>query len=142
MKSLGEDFKAKAKKYKAIVPIFTNVIFDTSQSHANVIFDHMFDWLDTILAQITAFSETLFVIRAHPDELRPGKESRETVAEWVSSSFVENIPNVIFIPSNKFISSYDLIRIAKFVMVYNSTVGLEASIMGKPVFALARRAIL
>jgi hypothetical protein len=133
MKSLGEDFKARAKKYKAIVPIFTNVIFDTSQSHANVIFDQMFDWLDTVLAQITAFSDTLFVIRAHPDELRPGKESRETVAEWVSSRFVENIPNVIFIPSNKFISSYDLIRIAKFVMVYNSTVGLEASIMGKPV---------
>jgi capsule polysaccharide modification protein KpsS len=133
MKSLDKEFLEKAKRFKAIVPVFTNVVFDTSQSHANVVFDQMFDWLDTVLEQIKANTDTLFVIRAHPDELRPGKESRETVAEWVSSRSVDKLPNVIFIPSNKFISSYDLIRIGKFVMVYNSTIGLEASIMDKPV---------
>ena len=133
MKSLDKEFLDKAKLFKAIVPVFTNVVFDTSQSHANVIFDQMFDWLNTTLEQIKSHSDTLFVIRAHPDELRPGKESRETVADWISSKSVSSLPNVVFVPSDKFISSYDLIRIAKFVMVYNSTVGLEASIMGKPV---------
>ena len=133
MKTLDEDVREKIKTFKAIVPIFTNVIFDTSQSHANIIFDQMFDWLDTVLVQIKTHTETLFIIRAHPDELRPGKESRETVAAWVASRLMDQLPNVLFIPSDKFISSYDLIRIAKFVMVYNSTVGLEASIMGKPV---------
>jgi hypothetical protein len=133
MKSLEEGFLEKAKRFKAIVPVFTNVVFDTSQSHANVVFKEMFDWLDTALEQIKTHPDTLFVIRAHPDELRPGKESHETVAEWVSSNSVERLPNVVFVPSNRFISSYDLIRIAKFVMVYNSTVGLEASIIGKPV---------
>ena len=133
MKSLDEGFQEKAKRFKAIVPVFTNVVFDTSQSHANRVFDQMFDWLDAVLEQIKTHTDTLFVVRAHPDELRPGKESRETVADWVSSRSVDNLPNVVFIPSNKFISSYDLIKIAKFVMVYNSTVGLEASIMGKTV---------
>ena len=133
MKMLDKNFLENAGKFKAIVPVFTNVVFDTSQSHANVVFDQMFDWLDTALEQIKTHPDILFVIRAHPDELRVGKESRETVAEWVSSNLVERLPNVIFVPSDKFVSSYDLIRIAKFVMVYNSTVGLEASIMGKPV---------
>ena len=133
MKSLDEKFQEKAKRFKDIVPVFTNVVFDTSQSHANVVFDQMFDWLDAVLEQIKTHTDTLFVVRAHPDELRLGKESRETVADWVSSRSVDNLPNVVFIPPNKFISSYDLIKIAKFVMVYNSTVGLEASIMGKPV---------
>ncbi len=133
MKMLDENFLEKARQFKATVPVFTNVVFDTSQSHANVVFEQMFDWLDSILDLIKAHPQTLFVIRAHPDELRVGKESRETVAQWVSTNSVERLPNVIFVPSDKYISSYDLIRIAKFVMVYNSTVGLEASIMGKPV---------
>jgi len=133
MKSLDQEFQVKAERFKAIVPVFTNVVFDTSQSHANAVFDQMFDWLDTVLDKIKTHSDILFVIRAHPDELRSGKESRETVADWVISRSVDSLPNVVFIPSNKLISSYDLIRISKFVMVYNSTVGLEASIMGKPV---------
>ena len=33
----------------------------------------------------------------------------------------------------EYLSSYELIQRAKFVMVYNSTIGLEASILGKPV---------
>ncbi len=133
MKLLEENFMEKASNFKAIVPVFTNVVFDTSQSHANVVFTQMFEWLDSTLELIKIYPETLFVIRAHPDELRMGKESRETVADWITQRSVEHLPNVVFVPSDKFISSYDLIRIAKFVMVYNSTIGLEASIMGKPV---------
>jgi len=138
MKSLDEQFWKKAEKHKAIVPVFTNVVFDTSQSHANVVFDHMFQWLDGTLEAIKKHPEVLFVIRAHPDEFRLGKESRETVAQWIESNNVEDQPNVIFIPSNKYVSSYELIQHAKFVMVYNSTVGLEASILGKPVLCAGK----
>ena len=68
-----------------MVPVFTNVIFDTSQPHSNVVFPHMFAWLDCVLELVRAHPETLFVIRAHPDEIRPGKESRESVAQWVGA---------------------------------------------------------
>ncbi len=37
-----------------MVPIFTNVIFDTSQAHANKAFAHMFDWLDATLEVVKA----------------------------------------------------------------------------------------
>ena len=88
MKGLDEAFLQKAAGFKQIVPIFTNVIFDTSQPHANTVFEDMFEWLDVTLEVIRAHPETLFVIRAHPDELRVRKSSRETVGGWVEAQRV------------------------------------------------------
>ena len=135
MQELDEVFLAKASGFKQIVPVFTNVIFDTSQIHANSLFPHMFAWLDETLKLIRSHPETLFVIRAHPDELRPGtrKQSRESVAQWVRVHDVDKLPNVVFVDSTDYLSSYALIQRAQFVMVYNSSIGLEASIMGKAV---------
>jgi len=85
MKGLDESFLQKAARFEQIVPVFTNVIFDTSQPHANTVFEDMFTWLDLVLEVIHSHPETLFVIRAHPDELRVRKASRETVAAWVGA---------------------------------------------------------
>jgi hypothetical protein len=98
----------------------------------------MFAWLDAALEIIRAHTDTLFVIRAHPDESRLRKESRETVEHWAQETGALRLGNVIFVPPTEYLSSYELIQRAKFVMVYNSTVGLEASIMGKPVLCGGR----
>ncbi len=135
MKGLDESFLQKAAGHKQLVPIFTNVIFDTTQQHSNAFFPSMFAWLDVLVPVMQAHPETLFVLRAHPDEARPGKTSRESVAMWVESSGAAKLPNLVFVPPEEFISSYELIRRSKFVMIYNSTVGLEASMMGKPVLS-------
>jgi hypothetical protein len=138
MQGLDESFLRKAAGFKQIVPVFTNVIFDTSQPHANTVFEDMFDWLDMVLEVIMEHPETLFVIRAHPDELRVRKSSRETVEGWVSSRGVDKEPNVVFVSPRETLSSYELIQKSKFVMVYNSTIGLEASIMGAPVLCAGK----
>ena len=138
MKGLDEAFLQKAAGFKQIVPIFTNVIFDTSQPHANTVFEDMFDWLDLVLDVIREHPETLFVIRAHPDELRVRKASRETVAAWVETSGANREPNVLFVGPQESLSSYELISKSKFVMVYNSTIGLEASIMGAAVLCAGK----
>ena len=138
MKGLDESFLQKAARFKQIVPIFTNVIFDTSQPHANTVFDDMFDWLDLTLEIIREHHDTLFIIRAHPDELRVRKSSRETVAAWVEASGADRELNIIFIAPNEPLSSYELIQKSKFVMVYNSTIGLEASIMGMAVLCAGK----
>jgi hypothetical protein len=135
MEELDEGFLQKVRQFKRVVPIFTNVIFDTSQMHANTLFADMFAWLDEMLKLIKSYPETLFVIRAHPDEMRPGtrKQSRQSVAAWVQAKGVDKLPNVIFVNADEYMSSYALIERAHFVMVYNSSIGLEASITGKPV---------
>jgi hypothetical protein len=138
MKGLDESFLQKAARFKQIVPVFTNVIFDTSQPHANTVFEDMFAWLDMVMDVIRAHPETLFVIRAHPDELRVRKASRETVAAWVEATGADKEPNVIFVGPKETLSSYELILKSKFVLVYNSTIGLEAAIMGAPVLCAGK----
>jgi len=138
MSGLDEDLVRKMEAYHQVVPIFTNVIFDTSQPHANVVFPHMFAWLDEVVEVIKAHPDTLFVIRAHPDESRPGKASRESVTKWVEKSGALDLPNLVFVGPDEYFSSYEMIQRAKFVMIYNSTIGLEASIMGAPVLCAGR----
>ena len=135
MHGLDEAFEERVKDYRQIVPIFTNVVYDTSQVHANAVFPHMFAWLDLILEIIRDHPETFFILRAHPDEMRPGtaKQSRESVQEWVARNHVDQLPNVLFVNSQEYLSSYEIIDRAKFVMVYNSSIGLEAALLGAPV---------
>lgn len=138
MKGLDEGFLQKAANFRQIVPVFTNVIFDTSQPHANTVFADMFAWLDLLLETAKARPETLFVIRAHPDEMRIGKESQESVAGWVESRRATDLPNIIFVGPGEFLSSYELIQRSKFVLIYNSTIGLEASILGAAVLCAGK----
>ncbi|MEJ5224187.1 MAG: hypothetical protein WHV44_06990, partial [Anaerolineales bacterium] len=138
MRRLDDAFLSKASAFKHLVPVFTNVIFDTSQPHANTLYPDMFTWLDDVLNAARAHRDTLFVIRAHPDESRPGKAARESVAGWVAQSGADREPNIHFVPSEEYISSYELIQRAKFVMIYNSTIGLEASILGAAVLAAGK----
>ena len=140
MSGLDQEFLATAARFKQTISVFTNVVYDTSQTHANVVFPHMFAWLETILEVIRKNPDTLFVIRAHPDEMRPGtaKLSNESVQDWVTGNQVEELPNVVFINPQEYISSYELIQLSKFVLVYNSSIGLEAAISGKVVLCGGR----
>ena len=138
MSGLDQAFIEKLESFEQVVPVFTNVIFDTSQPHANVVFEDMFIWLDEVLKVAEQHPETLFVIRAHPDESRPGKASRESVADWAARKRVADRPNVDFIPPDAYFSSYEMIQRSKFVMIYNSTIGMEAAIMGAPVLSAGK----
>ena len=130
MKSVGPDLRRKAEAYRQMVTVFTNVVFDTSQTYANTIFENMFDWLDETMRIAAAHPQTLFIVRAHPDELRPGKESQEPVEQWIKARGYLGLPNLTFIAPTEYISSYDLIYLSRFCIVYNSTVGLEATLLG------------
>jgi len=121
-----------------LVTVFTNVIFDTSQVHANTLFDDMFDWLGALSHQISRHPETQFVIRAHPDEDRPGKASRESVADWIQAAGWLDLPNVTFFSPSDYVSSYELVKRSRLVLVYSSSIGLEASIQGTPVLCAGR----
>jgi hypothetical protein len=138
MRGLDESILQRAAEFKQIVPVFTNVIFDTSQPHSNLIFPDMFSWLDCVVDTVHRHPETLFVLRAHPDEKRPGKASQESVSDWVERRGVRSLPNLVFFDSDEYVSSYELILRSKFVMVYNSSIGLEASIMGAAVLCAGK----
>jgi hypothetical protein len=138
MEALPPLLQAKRRSYRQMVSVFTNVIFDTSQAHANVLFSDMFEWLDDLAETMLSQGDTLFVIRAHPDEDRSGKESQESVYEWYRQSRVAASANVVFIGPSEVVNSYELVRASKLVLIYSSSLGLEASILGVPVLAAGR----
>ena len=138
MQPFPEQLEAKRAVHRQMVTIFTNVIFDTSLVHANAVFADMFDWLESLLPVMRDQADTLFVIRAHPDEDRPGKVSRESVLEWYRTSGLAAQPNVAFLGPSDYVSSYELIERSKLVLVYNSSTGLEACILGVPVLCAGR----
>ena len=138
MRGLPARLTAKRPAYRQMVTVFTNVVFDTSQVHANVLFEDMFDWLDRVGEVIRREPDTLFVIRAHPDELRKGKASLESVSAWMRASGLDRVDNAVFVGPEEPVNSYELIRSSKFVLVYNSSVGLEATILGTPALCAGR----
>lgn len=130
--------QSRIDSFAKIVSVFSNVIFDTSQLHANTIFIDMFDWLDELIPIIEENTDVLFVLRAHPDENRFGKASRETVAQWLTARGLDQQENFAFIGPDEGLNSYDLIRNSDLVLIYNSSIGLEGAILSKPVLAAGR----
>ena len=138
MQPLPSDLMEAMEHHARTVSIFTNVVFDTSQVHANVVFSDMFAWLNELKPHIRDHPEALFIIRAHPDEDRAGKASRESVADWYTASELPSISNVAFYGPGALIDSYELIDRSDAILTYNSSIGLEAAIMGKPVLVAGR----
>lgn len=138
MASLPEWLKAKASRFRATAVVFGNVVFDTSLIHAHTVFDDMHAWLETVAREAAQRPDILFVLRAHPDEDRPGKESQESLEGWARAARLLERDNVVFVSPDDRISSYELIRAARVVLVYNSSIGLEASILGTPVLCAGR----
>lgn len=135
MQSISPALKQKAEAHQQVVVVFTNVVFDTSQTYANRVFESMFDWLEATLTLAAEQPDTLFIVRAHPDELRQDKESQEPVGEWLASKGFDTLKNLSFIAPTEYVSSYELIDLSQFCIIYNSTIGLEATLLGKPVIA-------
>jgi hypothetical protein len=135
---LPDEIESVINAFEQTAVVFTNVIFDTSQVHANAYFEDMYAWLNYLEAVIDDHPETLFILRAHPDEDRPGKSSQQSVSEWVRNRELQDRDNVFFLEPSEYISSYELVRRAKFVLVYNSSIGIEATILGAPVLMAGR----
>ena len=73
---LSPEFLEKASHFKQMVR-FTNVIFDTSQPHANVIFEDMFVWLD----EVALPAKSGYICHpSHQTKPRVGKASEKSVA--------------------------------------------------------------
>ena len=135
MKSISRALRRRMEAYRQVVTVFPNIVFDTSQVYANIVFDNMFHWLDETMQLAAAHPDSLFVVRAHPDEARAGWESQEPVEQWLETRGYLGLPNLVFIPPTEYVSSYELVRLSQFSIVYNSTIGLEATLLGVPVVA-------
>lgn len=122
-----------------VIALFPNIVWDAAVQERNTIFESLTEWVYEIIRFFEHQPDYRLVIRLHPAEVRlKNEETIERLQERINTEFSTLPSTVTLIPSESNLSSYRLIEIAHAVLVYTSTVGLEAALDGKPVVTAAR----
>jgi Capsule polysaccharide biosynthesis protein len=120
------------RNYDGCVLIPLNVEWDTAALGRHVHFEDSSDWLITTVSAVLAEDAGSVVVRQHPSERRPLQRSRLDVRGLLRRTFGDD-PRCRFVAAEDAVSSYDLLRSARLVLPFVSTIGIEAAAMGKPV---------
>ena len=123
---------------KKIVSVFGNVSWDTSQFISNDIFSSMFDWLNNLIPITNKYEDYLFIFKSHPGENRKIKKTWYGLDFWFNNNMGRMNDNVICFDANSKIDSYEIIENSDLVLVYNSTVGIDAASLGKKTLVAAK----
>lgn len=125
---------------RPVIVAFTNVASDTSVCESHRAFASHLDWLQACVAFAFDHPDIDLVLRIHPAEAQTfgGRDGtlilpREQGIDDLQRLWPVLPANLRVVPSDSPISSYDLLQLARLVLVYVSTIGLEAAAMGLPV---------
>ena len=113
-----------------LIPL--NVEWDTAALGRHAAFESTADWLLSTVNELLALDAGPVVVRQHPSERRKLQRSHLDIANLLKSRF-GNDPRCRFVAADDPICSYDLMRSARLVLPYVSTIGIEAAAMAKPV---------
>ncbi len=120
------------------VAVFTNVVWDSAAFDRDTIFEGQFAWIEQVISWARSRPEIRVAVRIHPAETNVTyNKSDERMLTFIQRTFAELPPNVTVIPPHERKNSYGLVEQAKVVLAYSSSIGLEAALVGKPVFIAA-----
>lgn len=129
---------SRAREGSTRLAVFTNVSWDTAVALRDLGFDDMFSWLEHVVAWAGRHPAVHVDVRAHPAETRVrGFESADLAVDYIAARFSELPPNVHLHGPESDVDSYALIQESTAVLVYTSTIGLEAALLGRPVLVAA-----
>jgi hypothetical protein len=122
-----------------LIALFTNLIWDSSVVGEDTIFRDMFAWIETAIATVEGDPHTALVIRIHPAEEKVyWHPTRERVEDVLRARLPAGLPpNVRLVRPSEPLDSYALARAADLVLVYASSIGMEAAALGKRVVVAA-----
>lgn len=109
-----------------------NSSWDSAALGLHTIFDSNTEWLKETIKWISVNTDYNMVIRQHPAERFKEGRSSDNYKLIINNEF-GNTDRIVFIGANDPINTYDLILNTDLVIVYASTLGVEASVLGKPV---------
>ena len=120
------------------VVLFTNVSWDTAVTMRDIGFVDMYDWLTEVVDWARCRDDVILDIRVHPGETRMrGFETNDSAVDYIRGRFPQLPPHVRIYDADDAVNSYALIEQASVVLVYSSTIGLEAVVLGKPTLVAA-----
>ena len=123
---------------KKIFTAFPNITWDSAVINREIFFKDLWDWINTTIAHISQRPDVQLIVRVHPAEIRLRQKTTERVADLIKEYYLQLPSNIRVIDSESPISSYTLVEISDKILVYTTTVGLEAAMVGKEVIVSAR----
>lgn len=140
---LEEDKRAVVAEYgidtsKPVAVVFPNIVWDTAVFGHERAFASIWQWIRTTIEAFVAMPDWELIVRVHPAEVRLPARTRESMLTLIEKHF-PNLPRHIHVvPPTAPASSYVFLDMASRVLVYSSTMGLEAAMTGKEVVTTAR----
>jgi hypothetical protein len=121
--------KANLDFGSVLIPL--NLRWDSAALSRNRLFSNVADWLSAVVRWMELRPQVRLCIRQHPCERVPEVRGTDDVTGvWQQSPARER---VTYVAATDPVSSYDLLRTARVVLPYTSTVGIEATMLGLPV---------
>ncbi|MFH0793486.1 MAG: hypothetical protein V2A74_05575 [bacterium] len=114
--------------------LFTNLVWDSAVQYKDTIFANMFEWIRETIVFFADHPDANLIVRIHPAEVKIASDvTEERTGDYLKNAFAKMPPNVCVVSPESDISSYRLIELSDGVLVYTSTVGIEAALERKPV---------
>ena len=113
-----------------LVPL--NLRWDSAALCRQRLFASVEDWLSQLLAWLEKQPGITLAIRQHPCEKLPAFRGKDDFRELLTR-FPQLGRRATFISAEEQVNTYDLINGAKVVLPFTSRVGIEATMLGKPV---------
>ncbi len=133
-KSLEENKKLKNKR---IITIFNSSLdeYEGLEGFGPYFYDNDNVAIENIARDLVPFENLKLYLRVHPN-LKHINNSQNTFIKEI----IGNIPSVEVINAEDSIDSYALMRESDIIIVFGSTVGIEAAVLNKKVILLGRAA--
>jgi len=126
----------KLPEYEGGVLIALNSPWDSAALGLHAVFETTQDWIVQTVRHLLENSEVPVLVRQHPVERLPIARSLDNTRGLLNQHF-GNHPRLHFIGAEDPVNTYDLLEQVAAVVVYTSTVGVEAVAQGKLVITEA-----
>lgn len=119
--------------------LFPNLEWDSIISYEPTVFNNMINWIIETVDWFYNKPNYELIIRSHPAEKNNHVITQTTIKDIVNRHFKDTLPkNVCIIDSDSNITSYEVLLKSDICLVYGSKIGLEASILKKPVIICSK----
>ena len=81
------------------------------------LFDDIYHWIDELILFAEKNTDLHFIFRSHPDEIRSDKKIYEKTSDYILQ-YSENNKNISIIDAEITTTSYELINIIIFIVIY------------------------
>jgi hypothetical protein len=123
---------------RPIAAAYTNLTFESSVTCKDRAFANQFEWLSALVGWFGVHHDYQLAIRVHPAEVREDHwRPNESLFDFIATELGPLPDNVHVIAPGAKLSSYELGSLARVVLVYSSTLGLEMADRRKRVITAA-----